>query len=83
MTATLTSKSFTSTLLGANGPMKAKSPIGVISYNTTTGQVKQCEVFTPFWEKSSTPDTVECTLYLMNSGFGLIRQNTIKYNSLV
>lgn len=70
------------TLVGVGKPM-SKAPIGIISYRTVTGQVKQCEVFSTFWGNSSTPDKTQAYQYLVNQGYGLIRMVTIKYASLI
>lgn len=81
MTASNATK-FTSQFLGYNKD-NLKAPIGVISYNTVTGQVRQCEVFATFWGNKSTPDTLDSYAHLVKKGYGLIRMNTVKYSSLV
>lgn len=81
--ATIQTRKFTGTFLGYNKD-NLKSPIGVISYNTITGQMKQCEVFSTFWGDSSTiPDFVQICKHLIAEGHGLIRFSTVKYSSLV
>lgn len=56
--------------------------IGVITYNATTGQMKQCDVYEPFWT-GNLPDQYDCHNYLIKHGYGLIRPDTIRYVSLI
>jgi hypothetical protein len=79
-TSTITAPKLKSTLLGSNMPSKRK-PIGVITYNKFTGQVAQCEVYSPYWV-GETPTDIETNLYLIKSA-NQIRLGTAKYASLV
>lgn len=84
MTSTLinTANTLTPTSLGVNKNTR-KPLIGIITYRTTTGQLKTCEVYSPFWSGKASPDSLECAMYLLGNGYGLIRYNTISYRPLV
>lgn len=83
MATALIAPMFKATLVGVGKP-STKSPIGIISYRSTTGQVKQCEVYSTFWGNASTqPDKAQIFQHLVHTGYGLIRKDSVKYASLI